>query len=135
MFSFLDVELHSIFLNFFYQSLILLQTRGFVSFQLYVFSSRSPSEATTMWVGGGTVNHHHTSTGMSELMSAQLKLSLHHVATRSIYHSPPSLLHTESLSPAERWRREMEHHFMLKHKSEALIVTSILSVNSIYMLI
>lgn len=51
----------------------------------------SSATASWQWQQGGTVNNHRTSMWMGDLMSAQLRVSLHHVATwswSSIHHSP-----------------------------------------------
>lgn len=112
-----------------YPSLILHQTTVFVSFQLHVFSSRSPSEATAAGGWDCKPSHLHVNERADVSTTETLPPSC------SWKKHPSQLPSTPTPTPAERWRREMEHHFMLKHKSEALIVTNILSVSSIYMLI
>lgn len=83
---------------------------------------------------GGTVNNHHTSVWRAELMSAQLKVSLHHVATwspSSIHLSPCCLCwempchHQRAYSTVAK---SNTHHFVFESeaKSLALIVTNVL---------
>lgn len=69
----------------------------------------SSARASWQWQQGGTVNNHHTSMWMGDLMSAQLRVSLHHVATwswSSIHHNPPPPL-PPAERPTARWPREL----------------------------
>jgi len=71
---------------------------------------------------GGTVNNHHTSVWTGELMSAQLKVSLHHVATwgpSSIHHSA-CCLHREEPCHQQKAYSEVAkrnvHHFVFERQ-------------------
>lgn len=100
-------------------------------FQCIVSSNRS----LTVLTAGGTINNHHTSLWTGELMSAQLKVSLHHVATwsHSIIHHPPCCLYRETpchthkaySKVAERNAHDLN---VTRRRSRASIVTKVQTV-------